>query len=101
MTKYGAPLTSADAERLGDAVGRIVALTARSLAESFPHLSVERLTELFTRPLVLEVTASRYLAALEAGQTAGEAAGQAGTALIRDWANARLKAREEATTPRL
>ncbi|MEW1657890.1 hypothetical protein [Streptomyces sp. NPDC093707] len=92
--QYTAPLTADQVQRLGDDVGRIVAFTARALNREYPHLAVERLVESFTLPSVLEVTAGRYLAALERGATAGDAAGWAGAALIRDWAEARLEACE-------
>lgn len=92
---YTAPLTAEQAERLGEDVGRIVAFTARALNQEWPHLGVERLVESFTRPVVLEVTTARYLKALESGAKPGEAAGEAGAALIRDWADARLRARDE------
>uniref|UniRef100_UPI003F4911A8 hypothetical protein n=1 Tax=Streptomyces sp. CA-136453 TaxID=3240050 RepID=UPI003F4911A8 len=90
--KYRAPLNEEQAEELAQDVGRIAALAARSLVESFPHLDVEQLAETFTRPLVLESTALRYLGALEAGDSPGEAAGKAGAALIHAWADARLAA---------
>jgi hypothetical protein len=92
---YTAPLTEAQAVRLGRDVGRISALVARALNEEYPHLDVLRLVESFTRPKVLEGTAVLYLAALEKGATPGEAAGEAGVALVRVWAEARLKARED------
>ncbi|MFD4795070.1 hypothetical protein [Streptomyces anulatus] len=98
MSKYSAPLTAAQAEELGDDVGRIVAFTARALNREFPNLSLESLAEAFTRPLVLESTALRYLAALENGATPGDAAGQAGAALIETWADARLRAAEITAT---
>lgn len=94
--KYSAPLTAEQAEQLGEDVGRIAAFAARALNREYPHLALERLVESFTRPVALEVTAVRYLAALETGAQPGEAAGNAGAALIRDWAEARLRAREEA-----
>ncbi|MFJ2225625.1 hypothetical protein ACIOFY_36985 [Streptomyces anulatus] len=94
MTKYSAPLTPADAERLGDAVGRIIAITARALHREFPHLSLEGLAESFTSSSVIESTGLRYLAALDAGATPGDAAGQASTALVKAWAAARLRAAE-------
>lgn len=94
--KYTAPLSAAQVEQLGNDVGRITAFTARSLNREWPHLNLEELVEAFTRPVVLEVTTARYLKALEDGAQPGEAAGQAGAALIRDWADARLRAREEA-----
>ena len=91
--KYSAPLTEEQAEELGNDVGRIAAFAARALVKSFPLLDVEQLVEAFTRPRVVESTSLRYLAALEAGDTPGEAAGKAGAALIRVWADARLTAR--------
>jgi hypothetical protein len=90
---YSAPLTAQQAQKLGEDVGRIVGLAARALHEEWPHLSLEDLVAVFTLPSVLEVTARRFLAALESGAPAGEAAGNAGAALIRDWADARLEAR--------
>ncbi|WP_228980179.1 hypothetical protein [Streptomyces sp. DH12] len=92
------PTITADA--LGEAVGKVAALAARSLHQSFPHLDLDRLVETFTRPCALDMLAVRFLAGLDSGLTPGEAAANAGTALIRVWADARLTA-EEATAGRL
>ncbi|MFK0279472.1 hypothetical protein ACIQVL_03225 [Streptomyces sp. NPDC090499] len=90
-----APLTPAQAEQLGDAAGRIAVYAARSLVQSYPNLNLERLVETFTRPVAVEGTARRYLAALDCGATPA-VAGRAGAALIRAWADARLAAAEAA-----
>ncbi|MFF5968224.1 hypothetical protein ACFY64_31775 [Streptomyces collinus] len=84
-----------DGEALAEAVGRIAGLAAMSLHESFPNLDLDGLVETFTRPSALQMLGGRYLRGLESGRTAGEAAAEAGTALIRTWADARLKARAE------
>jgi hypothetical protein len=93
-----APLTPAQVEQLGDATGRIAVYAARSLVQSYPHLDLERLVETFTRPVAVEGTARRYLAALDCGATPAVAAGRAGAALIRAWADARLAAAKAART---
>ncbi|MEU5497937.1 hypothetical protein [Streptomyces griseofuscus] len=80
------PLT---ADQIGEAVGRIAGFAALSLHESFPHLSLDGLVETFTRDSATAFLASRYLSGLHDGKTPGEAAGEAGTALIRAWADAR------------
>ncbi|MFG3399041.1 hypothetical protein [Streptomyces parvus] len=98
MPKSCAPLTPADAKQLGNAVGGIIAITARALHQEFPHLSVERLVETFTRPSVIESTGLRYLSALDGGATPGNAAGQASAALVKAWAAARLRAAEITTS---
>ncbi|MFC7791371.1 hypothetical protein [Streptomyces cinereoruber] len=85
--------TAREVHDLGDAVGRIAGIAARSLHESFPNLDLERLVETFTRDSAIEFIGRRYLAAIEQGKTTAEAAGDAGTALIRAWSAARLEAR--------
>lgn len=92
-----APLTPADVERLGDAVGRIAAYAARALHDEFPHLDLEQLAEVFLRPVAVEGTARLYLAAIDQGATPAEAAGKAGTALVNAWADARLTAQAAPT----
>lgn len=90
------PTTPAiSAEALGEAVGKIAGLAALSLHESFPHLDLDQLAETFTRPRALDMIGARFLAGLHKGQTPGEAAADAGTALIRVWAGARLAARAQ------
>jgi hypothetical protein len=95
-----APLTPAQTAQLGDAVGRIAAYAARSLVDTYPHLNLEQLVETFTRPVAIDGTARRYLAALESGATPADAAGRAGVALIRAWADARLAAQAAAQAAR-
>ncbi|NDK24680.1 hypothetical protein FSY75_09365 [Streptomyces sp. TR1341] len=92
-TQPTAPAISAD--ELGEAVGKIAGLAALSLHESFPHLDLDQLAETFTRPRALDMIGARFLNALDSGRTAGEAAADAGTALIRVWADARLTARAQ------
>lgn len=90
------PATPAiSADELGKAVGKIAGLAAISLHDSFPHLDLDQLAETFTRPRALDMIAARFLAGLDSGRTAGEAAADAGTALIRVWADARLAARAQ------
>lgn len=86
-------LTPDQVEQLGEATGKIAALAAKALNRTWPHLAVEDLVEQFTRDSALEMIAATYLAGIERGRTPGEAAGEAGTALIRVWADARLEAR--------
>jgi hypothetical protein len=88
-------LTTLTTENLGEAVGKIAAFAALSLHESFPHLDLDGLVETFTGESATTFLAERFLAGLHGGQTPGEAAGVAGTALIRAWAEARLAARAE------
>ncbi|MFF7415652.1 hypothetical protein [Streptomyces lydicus] len=97
-TMTSASLPAAQAEKLGDAVGRIAAYAARALNREFPHLDLEQLVETFTCPAALEGAARHYLAALKGGATPADAAGRAGTALIRAWADARLAAAQAART---
>ncbi|MFE6639532.1 hypothetical protein ACFVFT_38540 [Streptomyces tendae] len=94
------PLTPAQVAQLGDATGRIAAYAARSLVQDFPHLDLERLVEAFTRPIAVEGTARLYLAALDQGATPADAAGKAGTALIKAWATARQAAIDAAEAAR-
>lgn len=80
----------------------IVAFAAKALSHTH-GIDIDRLIQSFTSSNVLEVTAARYLKALEEGHTAAEAAGRAGTALVRDWADAVLETRDrlnEQTTGR-
>ncbi|MFF4726365.1 hypothetical protein ACFY3M_13640 [Streptomyces mirabilis] len=88
-------LPTLTAEQLGEAVGRIAGFAALSLHESFPHLSLDGLVETFTRDSATTMIATRFLAQLDDGKTPGEAAGAAGTALIRAWAEARNAARAQ------
>lgn len=87
--------TAREADDLGDAVGRIAAFAALSLHESFPHLDLEGLVDTFAGAGAVEFIGRRYLAAIEGGQAPGVAAGEAGTALIHAWADARLEARAQ------
>ncbi|MFI5990351.1 hypothetical protein ACIBAC_00655 [Streptomyces sp. NPDC051362] len=93
-----APTTRAEAEQLGDVVGQIAFHVARSLCETWPHLDLEQLVGTFTRPVATEGIARRYLAALDAGCTTAQAAGETGAALIHAWADARLAAAKAART---
>jgi hypothetical protein len=88
-------LPTLTAQQLGEAVGRIAGIAALSLHESFPHLDLDGLVETFTRDSATTMIAARFVAGLDDGKTPGEAAGAAGTALIRAWADARLAARAE------
>ncbi|MET8609773.1 hypothetical protein [Streptomyces misionensis] len=93
MTTQQLPAPTAD--QLGEAVGKIAALAALSLHESFPHLNLDGLVETFIRDSATTMIAARYLAGLDEGKTPAEAAGAAGTALIRAWADARNAARAQ------
>ncbi|WP_329317223.1 hypothetical protein OG723_44460 (plasmid) [Streptomyces sp. NBC_01278] len=93
--KYTAPLTAEQVQQLGEDIGRITAFTARALHREFPHLNLERLVTTLTGSRMLDFTTAKYLAAMEAGASPAEAAGQAGVALVRVWADARLQADEE------
>ncbi|MEU5748157.1 hypothetical protein ABZ804_21795 [Streptomyces sp. NPDC047726] len=96
----GSPLTPAQVEQLGDAVGRIAAYAARALHREFPQLDLEELAEAFMRPTAVEGSARIYLAALDGGASPAEAAGKAGTALVKAWAAARLAAAQAARDER-
>lgn len=87
--------TAREARDLGDAIGRIAALAAMSLNESFPNLDLDSLVAAFTREAAMEFIGRRYLAAIEQGKAPGEAAGDAGKALIYAWAHARREARAQ------
>ncbi|MDQ1018881.1 hypothetical protein [Streptomyces afghaniensis] len=91
MTAQLQPAITAD--NLGEAVGKIAAFAALSLHESFPQLDLDQLVETFTRPSATDFLARRFLAGLDGGKTPGEAAGDAGSALMRAWADARNTAR--------
>ncbi|MER6367384.1 hypothetical protein ABT255_03215 [Streptomyces mirabilis] len=93
MTTQQLPALIAD--QLGEAVGRIAGFAALSLHESFPHLDLDGLVETFTRDSATEFLTKRYLSGLDSGKTPGEAAGAAGAALIRAWADARNAARAQ------
>ncbi|MFB7113482.1 hypothetical protein [Streptomyces sp. NPDC056291] len=89
------PMSPQDCEDFAEAIGKIAAFAAKSLHESFPHLSLEGLAETFTQPSAVSMLGARYLSGLDRGLSAGEAAAEAGTALIRAWADARLAARAQ------
>ncbi|MEV6738671.1 hypothetical protein AB0N14_17750 [Streptomyces sp. NPDC051104] len=95
MTTTLAAASTQFAEELGDAVGRIAAFSAMSLHESFPHLDLDGLVETLTRSSAVQMVSTCYLAGRERGLPAGEAAAEAGTALIRGWSDARLAARAQ------
>ncbi|MFF0092724.1 hypothetical protein ACFYSF_22565 [Streptomyces canus] len=82
-------------EECFEAAGKIAAYAAMSLHESFPDLDLDGLVEVFTRPTAIRMLGSRYLAGAARGLKPGEAAAEAGTILMREWADARLKARAE------
>lgn len=86
-------------EECYEAAGKIAAYAAMSLHESFPDLDLDGLVETFTRPTAVRMLASRYLGGAARGLTAGEAAAEAGTVLMRAWAEARLQARAVKLTP--
>ncbi|GHE11459.1 hypothetical protein [Streptomyces alanosinicus] len=92
--RYTAPLTAAQAEQLGNDVGVIIGFAANAIS----HLRGDTITEQLMRTLAssaaIDVTAARYLKALEEGHRPGDAAAKAGTALIHDWANAVLETRD-------
>ncbi|THA54262.1 hypothetical protein [Streptomyces sp. A1136] len=87
--------TAREASDLGEAIGKIAAFAAQSLHESFPHLDLEGLVDTFTGTRAVRFIGRRYLAAIEESKTPGEAAGEAGKALIYAWAEARLEARAQ------
>ncbi|MEU8870472.1 hypothetical protein AB0D24_04765 [Streptomyces javensis] len=87
------PLTPAQVADLGEATGKIAAFAAKALHHTYPHLELEGLVASFTRDSSLEMIALSYLAGIDRCLSAGEAAGEACTALIRTWADARLTAR--------
>ncbi|GAA2948481.1 hypothetical protein ACFPN0_15090 [Kitasatospora cinereorecta] len=87
--------TAREASDLGEAIGKIAAFAAMSLHESFPHLDLEDLVVTFTGEHTQEFIGRRYLVAIEQGKAPGEAAGEAGTALLHAWAKARLEARAQ------
>ncbi len=78
---------------LGEAVGKIAAFAARTLHEQWPHLDLEELVATFTSDSALTALATRYADGLDSGKAPGEAAADAGVALIHAWAEARLAAR--------
>ncbi|MEV6565893.1 hypothetical protein [Streptomyces kronopolitis] len=80
---------------LGEAAGKIAAFAAKALHREYPHLDLEGLVGAFTRDSALEMIALRYLDGIELGMSPGDAAGEAGKALIRAWADARLAARAQ------
>ncbi|MBT2453280.1 hypothetical protein [Streptomyces sp. ISL-86] len=94
-SRRGYMTTPQEREDFAEAVGKIAAFAAMSLHESFPHVSVESLVETFTQPSAFNMLGTRFLTGLERGLTPGEAAGEAGAALIRLWADARLEARAQ------
>ncbi|PWI16002.1 hypothetical protein DI272_18900 [Streptomyces sp. Act143] len=95
MTAQTQPAITAD--DLGEAVGKIAAFAALSLHESFPHLDLDELVETFTRECATDFLSRRFLAGLDEGKSPGQAAGAAGSELIRRWADARNAARQTVT----
>ncbi|MFJ6014495.1 hypothetical protein [Streptomyces sp. NPDC092952] len=80
---------------LGEVIGKIAAFAAMSLHESFPNLGLEGLVVTFTGAGAQEFIGRRFVAVIEDGKTTGEAAGEAGEALLYAWAEARLEARTQ------
>lgn len=92
--RYIAPLTPAQAEQLGNDVGMIIAFAANAISQIRGTTNSEALTRTLVSSAAIDVTAARYLKALEEGHRPGEAAAKAGTALIHDWADATLETRD-------
>ncbi|WP_086780176.1 hypothetical protein [Streptomyces griseus] len=92
-SRRGYLTTPEEDDAFAEALGRIAALAALSLHETFPHLDLDDLVEAFTRTSALNMIGTRYMAGLESGLAPGEAAGEAGAALMRLWADARLETR--------
>lgn len=86
-------LTPDQVTDLGEAAGKIAAFAAKALHREYPHLDLEGLVGAFTQDSALEMIALRFLDGIEHGKSPGDAAGDAGKALIRAWADARLAAR--------
>ncbi|MGC0418379.1 hypothetical protein [Embleya sp. AB8] len=86
------PLTATEAVELGDAVGRIAALAAMAINREYPRHGLRDLVEQFTREHSTTFLAGRYLAGIDKGMPAAEAAADAGRELIRAWADARRAA---------
>ncbi|MFJ6561938.1 hypothetical protein ACIQMV_19170 [Streptomyces sp. NPDC091412] len=77
-TRPAQTMSPQDREDLAEAIGKIAAIAAKSLHESFPHLSLDSLVETFTRPSAVNMLGARYLSSLDRGLSAGEAAAEAG-----------------------
>ncbi|MGW0731897.1 hypothetical protein [Streptomyces sp. NPDC002851] len=92
--RYTAPLTPTQAEQLGRDVGTIIGLAANAISHLRGTAHTETLMQTLTSPSAVDVTAARYLKALEKGDSPGEAAAKAGTALVHDWADAVLETRD-------
>ncbi|MGW1989610.1 hypothetical protein [Embleya sp. NPDC001921] len=84
-----APLTPEQTRDLGNAVGRIAALTAMAINQKYPHHRLTDLTEVFMGENTRRFIAGRYVSALDKGMATEEAAADAGKALIRAWVHAR------------
>lgn len=87
--------TAIEASDLGEAIGKIAAFAAMSLNGSFLHLDLEDLIVAVTGTDAQEFIGRRFVAAIEKGKAPGEAAGEAGKALLYAWAEARLEARAQ------
>ncbi|MEN8656307.1 hypothetical protein ABCR94_38485 [Streptomyces sp. 21So2-11] len=97
---YTAPLSRSQAVQLGEEVGMILAFATNALHHTH-GVDIDKLMQAFMSSAALDLTAARYLKVLEEGHRPGEAAGRAGAALIRDWADAvrESRSRQQATTP--
>lgn len=95
--RYSAPLTRTQAVQLGKDVGMILGIAANALHHAY-GTNIDGLMRAFTSSATVEVTAARYLQALEEDLTPGEAAARAGTALVHDWADAVLATRRRLST---
>ncbi|MFF4605198.1 hypothetical protein ACFY12_21000 [Streptomyces sp. NPDC001339] len=89
--RYTAPLTPAQAKQLGRDVGTIIGFAANAISHLRGTATTDTLMRTLTSPSAIDVTAARYLKALENGDSPAEAAAKAGTALVHDWADAVLE----------
>ncbi|MCZ1019848.1 hypothetical protein [Streptomyces noursei] len=91
--RYTAPLSRAQADRLGKDVGTIIDFAANAIIDIRGEVNTDELMRSLTASTAIEVTAARYLKALEEGHRPEQAAAVAGTALVFDWADATLETR--------
>ncbi|EST26995.1 hypothetical protein [Streptomyces roseochromogenus] len=95
--RYSAPLTRAQAIQLGKDVGMILGTAANAL-HHMHGINIDSLMRAFTTSPSVEVTAARYLRALEEDLSPGEAAARAATALVHDWADSVLETQRRLTS---
>ncbi|MGD3111476.1 hypothetical protein [Streptomyces sp. YGL11-2] len=92
--RYTAPLSPAEAERLGKDIGTIIGIAANTITGIRGDMNIDDLMHALTSSAAVDLTTARYLKALEEGHRREEAAAAAGTGLVFDWADAVLETQD-------